>query len=186
MNPYGVAFVPDDVSGGESLLPGDILVSNFNNQANQQGRGTTIVKITPTTPTSQPSVFFQGQSGFGLTAALAVLRSGFVLVGNVPTQNGSPATIQRGSLLVLNHLGRVIAELADPKVLDGPWDLTVNDKGPIVQIFVSNVLNGTVTRLDVLATEDIFHLVDTVPIASGLSAPCRSRGVGDWPYRTGV
>jgi DNA-binding beta-propeller fold protein YncE len=33
--------------------------------------------------------------------------------------------------------------------LDGPWDLTVHDEGVRAQIFVSNVLNGTVVRLDV-------------------------------------
>ena len=46
-NPYGVAFVPPGFPTGGTLSPGDILVSNFNNSANQQGTGTTIVDIKP-------------------------------------------------------------------------------------------------------------------------------------------
>jgi hypothetical protein len=38
--------------------------------------------------------------------------------------------------------------LSDPQLLDGPWDLTVNDQGNKAQVFVSNVLNGVVTRID--------------------------------------
>src|SRR5580700_3623775 len=44
LNPYGVAQVPA-TSG--ALIKGDILVSNFNNSSNLQGRGTTIVQISP-------------------------------------------------------------------------------------------------------------------------------------------
>ena len=44
VNPYGVAIVPQ--SHGR-LTAGDVLVSNFNNDANQQGTGTTIVEISP-------------------------------------------------------------------------------------------------------------------------------------------
>src|SRR5579864_8451869 len=46
VNPYGVAFVPEGFVHGGALHPGNILVSNFNNSSNQQGTGTTIVKIT--------------------------------------------------------------------------------------------------------------------------------------------
>ena len=44
VNPYGVAVVRH--SEGK-LVRGDVLVSNFNNSANQQGTGTTIVSISP-------------------------------------------------------------------------------------------------------------------------------------------
>jgi hypothetical protein len=49
VNPYGVAIVP--VSMG-NLAAGHILVSNFNNSANLQGTGTTIVDIAPNGATS--------------------------------------------------------------------------------------------------------------------------------------
>src|SRR5229473_2863853 len=100
LNPYGVAFVPHGFPGSGTLKPGDILVSNFNNSANLQGTGTTIVRVTPNGHTS---TFFQGQPGLGLTTALGVLRKGFVLVGNVPTADGMCATVKQGSLLVLDR-----------------------------------------------------------------------------------
>lgn len=142
-NPYGVAFVPQDFQGTGVLNPGDLLVSNFNNSSNVQGTGQTIVRITPD---GQQSVFFQGGAGLGLTTALGVLKSGFVVVGNVPTNaQGAP---QQGSLLILDANGKLVSTLSDPKLLDGPWDLAVNDQGGTAQLFVSNVLSGTITRID--------------------------------------
>ena len=44
VNPYGVAVVQQSVG---RLVRGDILVSNFNNAANLQGTGTTIVEVSP-------------------------------------------------------------------------------------------------------------------------------------------
>lgn len=44
VNPYGVAVSP--VTKGR-LVQGHVLVSNFNNKANNQGTGTTIVQIGP-------------------------------------------------------------------------------------------------------------------------------------------
>ena len=66
VNPYGVAFVPEGFASGGTLKPGDLLVSNFNASSNQQGTGTTIVRITPDGHTS---TFFQGNAGLGLTTA---------------------------------------------------------------------------------------------------------------------
>lgn len=146
-NPYGVAFVPQGVASGGKLHAGDILVSNFNNSTadgNLQGTGTTIVEIAPD---GSQTLFFQGPKGLGLTTALGVLRNGFVLVGNVPTTNGSFSTIQQGSLLILDKNGNIVANLKDPVKLDGPWDLTLVDDGNLAFVYVSNVLNGTVTRL---------------------------------------
>jgi hypothetical protein len=145
INPYGVAFVPQGFPADGILQPGDILVSNFNNSNNAQGTGTTIVRITPQ---GHASLFFQGQSGLGLTTALGVLRRGFVLVGNTPTNDGTCATVQQGSLLVLDRNGKQVGSLADPALLDGPWDLTIRDHGNEAQLYVSGVLNGVVARFD--------------------------------------
>jgi hypothetical protein len=166
LNPYGVAFVPPDYTGGGRLHAGDILVSNFNNSANLQGTGTTIVRITPA---GQRSVFFEGQQGLGLTTALGVLERGFVLVGNVPTADGTFSTIQQGSLLILNRDGRLVANLTSATKLDGPWDLTIHDEGQFAQVFVSNVLSGTVTRLDLAVPQTGDHIVvqGMTQIASG-------------------
>jgi hypothetical protein len=149
VNPYGVAFVPDGVPQKGSLHAGDVLVSNFNNRRNLQGTGTTIVDISQT---GQRTLFFKGPSkpgALGLTTALGVLKSGFVIVGSVPTRDGTSNTIQApGSLLVLDSKGKVVTQLSSSSLLDGPWDLTINDQGGQAQVFVSNVLSGTVTRID--------------------------------------
>jgi DNA-binding beta-propeller fold protein YncE len=169
LNPYGVAFVPRQFPSGGPMNPGDVLVSNFNNSANLQGTGTTIVRITPA---GEQSLFFQGPSGLGLDTALGVLQHGFVVVGNVPTTDGTCSTIEQGSLLVLNRRGERVASLASHSLLDGPWDLTVNDHGSEVQVFVSNVLSGTVSRLDIEISYWGFHVNRMTQIASDYAHRC--------------
>ena len=62
------------------------------------------------------------------TGALAVLRSGFVLVGNVPAPDGK-TVVPPGSLLVINPQGGLVTQLVSAALLDGPWDMTVIDRG---------------------------------------------------------
>ncbi len=146
LNPYGVAFVPQDFQGGGLLAPGDILVSNFNDSANAQGTGSSIIKISPD---GQQSTFFQAPSGtlLGLTTALGILPQGFVLVGSAPA-NGT-GSVSNGGLLILDSFGNQVGELTDSALLQGPWDLTINNVSKTeAQVFVSNVLSGTVTRID--------------------------------------
>lgn len=171
INPYGVAFVPTFFPLGGATSGGDILVSNFNNSMNQQGTGVTVVSVSPGGSTK---VFFQGTSGLGLTTALGVLERGVVLVGNVPTTDGSCATIQSGSLLVLNKHGQQIGTLANASLLNGPWDLTVHEAGIHSQVFVSNALSGTVTRLelDVSLDGNQVTLLNATQIASGYGHRC--------------
>jgi uncharacterized protein (TIGR03118 family) len=148
LNPYGVAVVPSGFPSGGTLKPGDILVSNFNSSANQQGTGTTIVDIHPD---GSQSLFFQDPAAPGLDTALGVLKNGFVIVGNLPAtydSHGNLQSIGQGSLLIIDKNGNVVKTLSDPSLLDGPWDLTVNDQGSRAQVFVSNVLNGVITRID--------------------------------------
>ncbi|HTA67689.1 MAG TPA: hypothetical protein VK776_05405 [Bryobacteraceae bacterium] len=164
VNPYGVAFVPNGFPKSGALEPGDILVSNFNNSANLQGTGTTIVSVAPT---GGVSVFFQGKAGLGLTTALGVLKRGFVLVGNLPTTDGTSSTVQQGSLLILNSDGILVANLTDASLLDGPWDLAIHDDGSRPQVFISNVLNGTVTRLDLSINNAAVTVSSSTRIASG-------------------
>src|SRR5262249_3770512 len=114
-NPYGVA-----------VIPRGYLVSNFNNSDNLQGTGTTIQMVLRNGTTS---TFYQGPPGVGLTTALGVLQKGFVIVGSVPTTDGTSDTVQQGSLLFLNRFGKVVGSLSNSRLLDGPWDLTVNDQG---------------------------------------------------------
>jgi hypothetical protein len=170
LNPYGLAFIPAHFrTQGGPLSPGDLLVSNFNNSANSQGTGTTIVKVAPN---GQTSLFFQGNTGLGLTTALGVLKKGFVLVGNVPTTDGTCPTVQPGSILVLDADGVLVQTLSDPQLLDGPWYLTIHDEGEHATVFVSNVLNGTVARLQLAVGSASVTLENSTQIASGYLHRC--------------
>jgi hypothetical protein len=170
VNPYGVAFVPDGFNnGGGPLQPGDILVSNFNNSSNQQGTGTTIVRISVN---GSFSTFFTtpnatlGGPGTGLSTALAILKKGFVIVGSIPSADGTIATSSPGSLLVIDGKGNLLSTITDPTI-NGPWDMTVDDRGDNVTGFVSNVFAGTVSRLDLhMAPRGVTVMKKTV-IASG-------------------
>lgn len=164
VNPYGVAFVPKGFASGGPLTAGDILVSNFNAASNLQGSGTTIDRVTAS---GALSVFYQGPAGLGLTTGLGVLKSGFVVVGNMPTTDGSSATAQAGSLIVLNKHGTQVLNLTDAAHIDGPWDLAIHDSPVAPQVFISNVLNGTVSRLTFKIKHGTISLVSTTQIASG-------------------
>jgi len=172
-NPYGVAIVPPGFPSGGTIAAGDVLVSNFNNSDNLQGTGTTIIKLTPNgsvAPSGKASVFFdQASTPFpgssaGLTTALGVLKRGFVLVGSVSTTDGKFDTIQGGPLLVLDRKGNPISLITTN--LDGPWDLTVDDHFDQARVFVANVLNGTVTRLDLTVTASTVMVKAATVIAS--------------------
>jgi hypothetical protein len=166
LNPYGVAFVPDQFPGGGRIHADDILVSNFNNSGNVQGTGTTIIDISPS---GKQSLFFQGPTGLGLTTALGVLKRGFVIVGSVPTTDGTGATAKQGSLTILDKNGLQVASFSNAAILDGPWDMTIHDEGSRAQMFVANVLSGTVERLDLSVPAHGNNIVveSAVQIASG-------------------
>ena len=169
LNPYGVAFVPSGFPRGGALAAGDVLVSNFNNGDNLQGLGTTIVKLTPAGPIALPgaAVTFFASSLPGLSTALGALKGGFVLVGNVPTTDGTIDTIGQGAIQVIDRNGNVVQTWTDPTTLDGPWDLAIDDHGPTAHVFVSNVLSGTVARLDISVQSGGVTLLSKTTIATG-------------------
>ncbi len=142
VNPYGVAVIP---RGTGDLRQGNVLVSNFNDKANVQGTGTTIVQVTPSGHVSQfakLSASLPGcPGGVGLTTALSVLRSGWVIVGSLPTKKG--AISGSGCLIVLDRWGHVRETFAGQGI-NGPWDMASLDLGNQAVLFVTNVLNGTV------------------------------------------
>jgi hypothetical protein len=150
VNPYGVAVVPRTTG---KLVKGHVLVSNFNAVSNLQGTGTTIVDVSPGgTVTVFAEISAAGlpgpcPGGIGLTTALSVLRSGWVIVGSLPTSDGTSATAQAGCLLVLNQWGKVVETFSGWSCgiqINGPWDMTALDFGSVAELFVTNVLNGTV------------------------------------------
>jgi hypothetical protein len=142
INPYGVAVIPRSTG---NLRQGNILVSNFNDKTNAQGTGTTIVEMTPH---GHMSLFAKVNrhlrgcpGGVGLTTALSVLRSGWVIVGSLPTHAGNVSG--PGCLIVLDRWGHV-RETFTGHGINGPWDMTAADFGAAADLFVTNVLNGTV------------------------------------------
>lgn len=161
VNPYGVAFVPAGFPTGGLLQPGDILVSNYNDNQNLQGTGSTIVDFRG----GQQSLFFQDSQKDGLTTGLAVLKSGYVLVGTMPTTDGTSATVRPGSLMAINSTGQVVWNFVQKSEINGPWDFTVYDQGGTVTVFVSNVLNGTIERL-VLGTKGGISVKSAIEISS--------------------
>lgn len=145
VNPYGIWIVRDSLG---RLRKGNVLISNFNNKANQQGTGRTIVQITPSghrtvfaniNPAALPG---SCPGGVGLTTALVVLPGGWVVVGSTPSRNGMASTSAAGCLIVLNRWGKV-AETISGRGINGPWDSAVVITGRFAQLFVTNVLNGT-------------------------------------------
>jgi hypothetical protein len=164
VNPYGVAFVPENFQiGAGPLKHGDILVSNYNNAANLQGTGTTIVSISKS---GSPTTFFQGTAPLGLSTALGTLQVGLVVVGNAPTADGSSGTAGPGSLLVINNQGKLIQTITNAAI-QGPWDMALVDGGDWAIAFVSNALTGTVIRMDFKVSSSGLKLLSTKTIASG-------------------
>ncbi|HEY5357915.1 MAG TPA: hypothetical protein VIJ82_09545 [Streptosporangiaceae bacterium] len=145
VNPYGTVVIRH--SRGR-LRAGDVLISNFNNQANLQGTGRTIVEISPS---GHRTLFARiGKlpgacpGGVGLSTALAVLPGGWVVVGSTPSTNGQASTAKAGCLIVLGRWGRV-RETISGHGINGPWDATsLNLNSTRADLFVTNVLNGTV------------------------------------------
>ena len=166
VNPYGVAVVPRSTG---DLGRDNVLVSNFNNKANVQGTGTTIVQVTPN---GKVSLFARINprlsgcpGGVGLTTALTVLRSGWVIVGSLPTKNGTVSG--SGCLIVLDQWGHVRETFAGQGI-NGPWDMASLDLGNQAVLFVTNVLNGTVAaKGDTVHRGTVLRLVLQIP-RSGL------------------
>ncbi|MDH6145199.1 hypothetical protein P3T35_007250 [Kitasatospora sp. GP30] len=145
-NPYGTVVIKHDAG---DLHQGNVLVSNFNNGQNQQGTGTTLVQVSPQ---GTATVFAQIDpahlpgpcpGGVGLTTALSVLPGGWVVVGSLPTSDGTSATARAGCLLVLDSHGTVKETLTGDGI-NGPWDMTAVSHEDHTDLFVTNVLNGTV------------------------------------------
>jgi hypothetical protein len=146
VNPYGVAIVPKTIG---HLVAGATLVTNFNDRANVQGTGTTIMQIMPLGSThlfSQISRLRPGLTcpgGVGLDTAVGVLPGGWVVVGSLPSVSGGnvPGTDPAGCLIILDADGSPVETISN-KNLVGPWDMTVEATPTHATLFVANALGG--------------------------------------------
>jgi hypothetical protein len=84
-----------------------------------------------------------------------VLRSGWVIVGSLPTTDGTIGTVGAGCLIVLDANGNPV-ETFSGGVVNGPWDMTALDGGFFAQLFFTNVLNG-----------DVAHAAPDTPVNAG-------------------
>ena len=139
-NPYAIVVAP--VSSG-TVKQGDVLVGNFNNSANLQGTGSTIINYHP--DTKQMTVFAtvprdlkECPGGIGLSTAMTMLKSGWVIVGSTPSNDGTTGTKGAGCLIVLDNQGKVASTIVSPNIND-PWgNMAVVDNGDHATLFLSN------------------------------------------------
>ena len=139
LNPYAVVVAP--VSAGV-LEKGDVLVDNFNNISNLQGTGTTIIRYRPGTKETRlfaqvPQNLKECPGGVGLSTAMTMLSSGWVIVGSAPSTDGTTRTRGDGCLLVFDATGRHVATWAGPMIND-PWgNMVTVDRGDSATLFIS-------------------------------------------------
>ena len=139
LNPYAVVVAP--VSAGK-ILKDDVLVDNFNDLSNLQGTGTTIVDYNPATKQTKlfaqaPQKLAQCPGGVGLSTAMTMLKSGWVIVGSTPSTDGTTATKGDGCVLVLDPNGKLVATWSGPTIND-PWgNMAVIDNGSTATLFIS-------------------------------------------------
>jgi DNA-binding beta-propeller fold protein YncE len=139
-NPYAIFVAP--VSSG-TVKEGDVLVDNFNNAANLQGTGSTIIDYHPDTKqmtlfATIPRDLKECPGGVGLSTAMTMLKSGWVIVGSTPSNDGTTGTKGAGCLIVLDSNGKIAKTISSPNIND-PWgNMAVLDNGDHVTLFLSN------------------------------------------------
>lgn len=139
LNPYAIIVAPASVG---KIQKDDVLVDNFNNVSNLQGTGSSIVDYNPTTKkttlfakVAQNSAACPG--GVGLTTAMIMLKSGWVIAGSTPSTDGSTRTKGPGCLLVFDANGNLATTWSGPNI-NGPWgNMAVADNGGTATLFVS-------------------------------------------------
>jgi hypothetical protein len=139
LNPYAVVVAP--ASAG-LIQKDDVLIDNFNNVSNLQGTGGSIVAYTPATHKTTlvaklPQHLPQCPGGVGLSTAMTMLTSGWIIVGSAPSTDGTTRTKGDGCLLVLDAQGRLAATWSGPDI-NFPWgNMATVDKGDTATLFVS-------------------------------------------------
>jgi hypothetical protein len=139
LNPYAIVVAPASVG---KIHKDDVLVDNFNNVSNLQGTGGTIVDYTPSTKKTTlfgklPQHLPQCPGGVGLTTAMTMLKTGWVIVGSTPSTDGTTRTKGNGCLLVFDANGQFVTAWTGPNIND-PWgNIATVDNGATATLFVS-------------------------------------------------
>ena len=139
LNPYAIVVAPISVG---KIQKDDVLVDNFNNVSNLQGTGSTIVDYSPVTKKTTllarlPQHLPQCPGGIGMTTAMTMLKSGWIIVGSTPSTDGTTRTRGDGCLLVFDANGQFETAWAGPNISD-PWgNIASVDNGTTATLFVS-------------------------------------------------
>ncbi len=174
VNPYAVVVAPATVG---AIQKDDVLVDNFNNISNLQGTGTSIMRYRP--GTKETKLFAQVSpklkdcpGGVGLTTAMTMLQTGWVIVGSTPSTDGTTATKGDGCILVFDPNGNHVATWTSPTI-NGPWgNMVTVDKGDHATIFISmagfglkgpNVIDPATHYPEIIHQATVLRLELTVP-----------------------
>jgi len=192
-NPYALVVAPVSVG---TIQKNDVLIGNFNNAANLQGLGTTIVDYNPTTKklttfAQIPRDLKECPGGVGLSTAMTMLKSGWVIVGSTPSNDGTTGTKGAGCMIVLDAQGKVAGTLGDANIND-PWgNMAVIDNGSTATLFVSNagfgvggadgtppvVKQSTIVRLDLTIADGKAPVVASQTVVAGGFGEQADKGV---------
>ncbi len=140
LNPYAIVVAP---AAAGRIQRGDVLVGNFNDRNNLQGLGTTIIQYRPgagrpTLFASAPRHLPECPGGVGLTTAMTMLKSGYVVVGSMPSLDGTTTSKGDGCLLVFDAEGKLVRTIVSPHI-NGPWgNMAVVDRGRTATLLVTN------------------------------------------------
>ncbi|MDA8199461.1 MAG: hypothetical protein M0Z54_08525 [Thermaerobacter sp.] len=161
-NPYGVVW---DTFAGTATSPnpyyGDLLVSNFNNQAGVNGAGSTIEAINP--QTGAVSTWTTAAAG---PVALAVSPKGPVWIANFGTEGTN------GNVMVLTPQGQVFpngGSVIARSQFAGPWGQVFVPNPTAPAFLVTNGLSGTIDAMYGFSPPSFSTDTEVAVIGSGLA-----------------
>ena len=133
--------------------------------ANKIGRITTageILEFSIPAERSRPTLLAAGPDG-----AVWFTAQGKGQLGRLDPNDGTFKTVGQGSLQVIDRNGNLVRTLMNAQFEGSPWDLTINDQGGHAQLFVSNVVRGTVVRIDLNVGQNDVAVMSQNEIADG-------------------
>lgn len=141
-NPYGLLYVSQKPYGKGAITKGDLVVCNFNDQANVQGNGTTL-DVLSSTPGSKPKTFLQNAKFKGC-ASLVISGYDAVYAGDSGAKNVTGVSAK----------AKIIQTLTN-KALVEPWSTaywTGYGYPPGDSIFTSDASTGKIVRINLGAS----------------------------------
>jgi hypothetical protein len=138
LNPYGLAIA--QTSSG-LLEQGDLIVCNFNDAANVQGTGTTLVALHP------------NQNASPILVANSAELLGCSAVAALPDGNIVAAASQANALQLVSPSGAISTPYS-AYTFDNPWGVTYADAPNGPALYVSNSTKGTIDRISLSTGSD--------------------------------